>query len=88
VDRGLLRRVHLAYSLSAGIVLHGVLLLSLVAFTRGLIGEPLLVAVQLADGFLPMAFAKAAAVVMPARRADEVAPEAPSSSRDTPTMEL
>lgn len=57
VGRGLLRRVHVAYSLFAGIVLHGVLLSSLAAFGRGLIGEPFLVAVQIANGVLPVVFA-------------------------------
>lgn len=73
VARGLLRRVHLAYSWFAGMVVHGVLLLSLVAFSRGVIGEPLLVAVQLVNGFLPMAFAKVAGTLMPARHVHEIA---------------
>jgi len=54
VRQQLLRRVHVAYALLAGLIIHAVLLVSLIAFERGAFGEPFLVAVQLANGFLPL----------------------------------
>lgn len=63
VRRGLLRRAQVAYSMLAGVVLHGVLMGSLLAFMRGLISEPILIAAQIANGFLPLGFAGAAGIV-------------------------
>lgn len=88
VSQQLLRRVHIAYSFFAGIVLHGVLLSSLIAFARGVIGEPFLVAVQVANGFLPVGFAKLAGAVMPVRGVDEGAHAASSRApRGTSQLE-
>lgn len=66
VRQQLLRRVHVAYALLAGLLVHAVLLVSLIAFEWGAFGEPFLVAVQVANGFLPLAFATLAGAVMPA----------------------
>jgi hypothetical protein len=54
VQRGLLTPIRVAAAMVSGVALHAVLIGSLVLHMRGLIGEPLLVITQFANGFLPI----------------------------------